>query len=269
MPQQGDSWNEFLLHQSTQQDSSEIFKSSLQLSSESLARHHHHNISVHDGVRLYWHWQDKKSHAISGVLTSSAETSSSFPILSVGLIHIMLASPNGVFLSDEKEPLLSLRVEGNRLFVSTAIRNEKGDLIAELKDNEWTLQQQPAIFDRNYTNSILEVRNSTGNIALQIVDLGNTIHVAGIFHCRNGWTTVMGSNGSMGAVLDVRPPGVEAHYKIPSICEYPSATHFGSCPGLQTLKSLIDSVPVGSSYMRLTTPVNACGQGTGGAHVDR
>jgi hypothetical protein len=210
---------------------------------------------------LYWHWQDKKSHAWSGVLTSSSGKSSQFPILSVSILHIMLASPNGVFLTDGKEPLLSLKVEGNRLLVSTVIRNEKGDLVAELKDNEWAVQQPPAIFDRNYTDDLLEVRNSAGSIALQVVNLGETIHVAGIFHCRNGWTTVMGTNGFAGALFDVRPPGVASQHKIPSICEYPSASHFGSCPGLESLKSLINAVPPGTNYVPLITPVNVCVKG--------
>jgi len=208
-------------------------------------------------VGFYWHWEDKKSHSISGVLKSFDGRSAQFPILSVGRNHVLLASPNGVFLSDGKEPLLSLKIEDTRLIVSTVIRNEKGDLIAELKDNEWALQQQPAIFDRNYTDNLLEVRDNAGNIALQVVDLGNTIHVAGIFHCRNGWTTVMGPFGR-GAAFDIRPPGVQAEYKITPICEYPSATHLRSCPGLKSLVTLVDSLPAEVIYLPLATSINVC-----------
>lgn len=206
-------------------------------------------------LAVYWHWQDKRGSTRSGLLASTGEAP--YPIISVGRNHVLLASPNGVFLTDRKEPLLSLRLQNNKLLVSTSIRNQRGDLLAELKDNEWTLQQGPAIFDRNYTDSLLEVRDASGNIALQAVDLGNTIHVAGIFHCRSGWTTVMGPEGA-GAVFDIRPPGAEAQYKIAPICEYPSASHLGSCPGLESLATLVNSAPPEIVYMPLVTPINVC-----------
>jgi hypothetical protein len=68
--------------------------------------------------------------------------------------------------------------------------------VAEIKDNEWSHQPRPAIFDRNYTSNILEIRDAmTGRVSLQLVDLGEAVYIAGLFLCTHfridlhGWTT--------------------------------------------------------------------------------
>jgi hypothetical protein len=81
--------------------------------------------------------------------------------------------------------------------------------------------------------SLLSVNQDRwGKVAIQLVHFGDTIHLAGIFRCKNGWTTTMGPVGEDGAVMDIKPPGEKPHYEIPPICEYPSERHFGSCPGI-------------------------------------
>jgi hypothetical protein len=71
----------------------------------------------------------------------------------------------------------------------------KGGAIAEIKNNEWSHQPRPAIFDCNYANSsILEIRDATtGRISLQLVDLGETVCISGTFICsHSGWTYTVG-----------------------------------------------------------------------------
>jgi len=74
---------------------------------------------------------------------------------------------------------------------------------------------------------------------LQVVNFGEVIHFAGIFHCKNRWTYALLPIGYSGAIMEIKPPGVELEYEIEPICEYPSETHFGDCPGLDSLKKLI------------------------------
>ena|SRR5258708_2443822 len=205
------------------------------------------------GITLWFYFQDKMHNASSGSLTPLAEESGIY--LSVGKVRVVLApSAKGVFLADHEDPVLSIRGAGAKMLVSTNIRDAKGNLIAELRDNDWTHQLQPAIFDRNYTDHVLEVRDSRGQVALQVVDFGRTIHVAGIFRCKNGWKVALGPSAN-GAIFDIRPPYAELKYEIPAICQYPSDSKLGICPGVESLKASV--LPEGKA-MLLTAPINIC-----------
>jgi hypothetical protein len=173
--------------------------------------------------------QDKKVESTSGLLTSPSLTS--FRYLTVGTVRFIVDSPDNVFLREGDTPILSLRLVNNRLLVSTMIRDMNGDLIAELVDNEWKLNKD-SIFDRNYTDECLEVRDKQGRITLQVIHFGDTIHLAGIFRCRNTCTTVLEPSEN-GAVFDITLPGKEPNYQIPAICDYPSDRHFGACPRIE------------------------------------
>lgn len=207
------------------------------------------------GFLLYLH--DKKIDSISGVLTASQTGSVKY--ISVGATRFIVDSPDGVFLRDGELPVLSVRLINERLLVSTSIRNKVGEIIAELKDNEWKLNKD-TIFDRNYTDHILEVRDRWGKVAIQVVHFGDTIHLAGIFRCQNGWATALGPVGRDGAVMDIKPPGKDPHYEIPAICEYPSERHFGSCPGIASLKKLVRHGE-GPAY-RMGGSLNLCNKTT-------
>jgi hypothetical protein len=204
-------------------------------------------------IMLGFYFQDRMHSATSGSLTPLVDESGIY--LSVGKTRVILApSAKGVFLTDHEEPVLTIQGAGGKMLVSTNIRGEKGDLIAELRDNEWTHQLRPAIFDRNYTDHVLEIRDSRGKVALQVVDFGRTIHVAGIFRCKNGWKVALGP-WSNGAVFDIRPPYAELKYEIPAICQYPSDSNLGVCPGVESLKASV--LPEGQA-MLLTAPINIC-----------
>lgn len=204
-------------------------------------------------IGLWFYFKDKRLDTTTGYLSSRNPPLKKY--ISVGSVRFIIDAPNNVFLRDDDVPVLSLREANHRLFVSTTIRNENGELIAELLDNEWKLNKN-AIFDRNYTDNILEVREQNGRVALQVVDFGDTIHVEGIFRCRNGWTTVLG-HVEGGALMDIKPPGSEPKFEIRQICRYPSDQHLGSCPGVESLSELIDHSPNGNAY-RLSGSLDIC-----------
>ena len=58
--------------------------------------------------------------------------------------------------------------ESVRLKVSTKIRDKDGHLIAEIIGNEWQLKKEK-LWDRNYNDSALEVKDAEGDVVLQIV----------------------------------------------------------------------------------------------------
>lgn len=197
--------------------------------------------------------KDKREHAQVGVISSPV--SAQVRYLSVGSTRFKIDSPDGVFLKDGELPILTLGLKSGKLLVSTTIRDAKGEMVAELRNNEWQTNKN-SIFDRNYTDNALEVRDQNGKVALQVVHFGDTIHLAGIFRCRSGWTNVFCPVPEGGAVIDIKPPGQEPQHSITPIFEYPSELHFGSCPGLSSLEKIITHGP-GNAY-RLTGALDIC-----------
>jgi hypothetical protein len=142
------------------------------------------------------------------------------------------------------------------MLVSWKLRNTKGELIAEIKNNEWSHQPRPAIFDRNYTNHILEIRDgTTGKVSLQLVDLGEMVYVSGTFLCsHSGWTFTVGPSPAGGASIQPRPPGVESSIVISPLCQYPSAQHLGQCSS----KSVESLIKPGYRAYPIWTPLQVC-----------
>jgi hypothetical protein len=185
---------------------------------------------------VYWYLQDKKLNATSGAISSAAESAAMS--ISVGSAEFHMLSKDGVVFDEGGDPLLSIRLLNGRLLVTTRVRDTSGGIIAEMNDNEWKHQRQPAIFDRNYTQDVLEIRDNTGKVVLQVANLGNTVDVAAIFHCKNGWTYMAGPIAGEGSAIELRPHGEALRSEIPPICDYPSDLHFGSCPGIERLKKM-------------------------------
>jgi len=196
-------------------------------------------------VSLKWYYGDRARATLSGVL--DARPVATRPYLSVGTTRFIVEEPNGVFLRDGNQPLLRFRLSEGALFVTTAIYDADSNIVAELQDNEWALNKN-ALYDRNYTSNVVECRDNRGRVVLQVVHFGDTVHLAGTFRCRNGWTVVLGPIGTHGAVFDLRPPGVPNEYELPALCRYPSAAHPGECSGAVTLKDLVQHGP-GPAYL--------------------
>jgi hypothetical protein len=202
-------------------------------------------------IGIYWHFQDKKLNATSGVISSPIQSG---PMsISVGSAEFRMLSKDGVVFDEGGEPLLSIRLLNGKLFVTTRVRDASGGLVAEMSDNEW--KQGPVILDRNYTQDALEIRDGTGRVVLQVANLGNTVDVAAIFHCRNGWSYMMGPIAGEGSAMELRPPGQPLKSEIPPICDYPSDLHFGSCPGVDRLRQMT-SEP--HAHYTLYFPVHLC-----------
>jgi hypothetical protein len=201
---------------------------------------------------IYWHFKDKQGNATSGVISSSSE--SQVLSISVGSAQFRMLSKDGVVFAEGDDSLLSIHLRNGKLLVSTQVQDANGNLIAEMKDNEWKHEPQPAIFDRNYTEDALEIRDRTGKVVLQVADLGNTVDVAAVFHCKNGWTYLVGPLAG-GSGIELRPLGQTLTNEIPNICDYPSELHFGSCPGIQRLKKMA-SAP--HTITTLYFPIHLC-----------
>jgi len=204
-------------------------------------------------LAIYTYYHGERQRASSGTLSPSYRGTGLY--LSVGREKFYLEpSTGGVVLADHRDPILTIRDVGGRLLVSTRIRNEKGDLIAELRDNDWTYQAT-MIFDRNYNDHVLEIKDSRGEVPLQVIDFGATVHIAGIFRCKNGWTVTMGRILGGHTAFDIRSPGAPSRFEITPVCKYPSAKYLGLCPDADAMKSLVLS---GGYVAQLAEPFDFC-----------
>lgn len=191
----------------------------------------------------------------SGVIETEDEATEK--TLAIGGIKIILETSNDVVVRDNGEPVLSIRMEENKLFVSAVIRGDNGDLLAEIRDNEWKLNENN-YFDRNYSDNALEVRDRLGNIALQVVSFGDVIHFAGIFHTKDGHVVSFVPLQDLTAAIEIRPSEKDLQLKISPIFEYPSELHLGSCPGIENLEGIVragtstfhfgGSIDIGTDY---------------------
>jgi hypothetical protein len=62
--------------------------------------------------------------------------------------------------------------------ISTDIRDESGERVAEIRQNEWSLKPEKT-WDRNYNDDSLEIINPKGRVVLQVRVLPNTIQIQG------------------------------------------------------------------------------------------
>jgi hypothetical protein len=173
-------------------------------------------------------------------------------------------NPSGIVAKDADDPILTVRMRFVRsarclwlwrckrqMLVSAKLKNADGDLVAEVTNNEWSLQARPAIFDRNYTDNILEIRDTKGRVSLQLMELGDTVYVAGRFICSHDRSTYTILPDGF---LEMRPYGIPISREIPPVCEYPSALHLGQCASKKA-ESLIEP---NSPIYPVKTPLQVC-----------
>jgi hypothetical protein len=153
------------------------------------------------------------------------------PSVILGTARFDLLADSNLFTDSDGSPLVSLRID-NKGYLKTSVklRNSAGALVGEIVDNEWKVKDGE-IFDRNFNDQVLEVRDSTGDVTLQVVDYGNAILLQGMLYCRSGAALQLQSMPSGAARLTVVRPGNQpSPGQLTPICNYPSDTHFGECP---------------------------------------
>lgn len=179
--------------------------------------------------------QDKKVNATSGVLESSGNATDR--LFAIGSTFFRIGSDNDVFLQEDGDPLISVHMVDGKLYVSAVIRNDTGEIVAELRRNEWHINKKN-YFDRNYTDQALEVVDHSGRVVLQAVNFGYVIHFACVLYRKDGSPVSLVPLPSGGALMQFKS-GVGGHAKILPIFEYPSERHLGACQGLESLEALI------------------------------
>lgn len=183
----------------------------------------------------FWeHRQEKAQESFDGKLESNSYAKERR--VSFGFVPLKFDGSEGPIFTDHGESLISLKNEHGKLLISFKIRDENGSLIAELVDNEWKLNKN-LIFDRNYTDQALEVRDSAGKVVLQIFNHGSVIQLAGVFRSKDGriLKIIPNPDGAGGALFDRK---ADSAYEITAIFKYPSSLHPGECPSCDALRNV-------------------------------
>jgi hypothetical protein len=190
---------------------------------------------------------NKNKTAMSGIMRTN-EVSDPI-VFSAGGLRLVSFDPGGAIFNDGSETILWVRHENHKVLVSLKMKNDRGELIAELRNNEWQLNKD-LIFDRNYTDYAIEVRERSGKVVLQVANLGETLYLAGVFRCSSGRTLTIAEG-----VWDSMP----SRTTIAPIFDYPSDQHFGSCPGYADLLKREPVITNGQLHASIITkPLNIC-----------
>jgi len=200
--------------------------------------------------------KDKKVNSISGIIESPIKAQRR--IFAIGSARFTFEARDNVLLREDNEPLISLYKINEEMYISTIIKNNKGQIVAKLEKNEWQLNRD-GYFDRNFNKNALEIIDHTGKVILQVVDFGDIIHFAGVFHRKDGSSFSLIPEGEYGAIMEIGSNKAQVH--IPStytgkhpelihharfdnpmitpIFKYPSDRHLGLCTGLKELEKLV------------------------------
>ena len=122
---------------------------------------------------------------------------------------------------------LTIEERKGKLYVSTELLDLNGNLIAELKRNQWKVA--PSAWDRNYTNDALEIRNPQGRVVLQVRLVNDRVQLQGEWWNSSGRGVRLVKSpdpSHPGGLFVFLKTGNEAP-QVQPMFEYPSDLHLG------------------------------------------
>jgi hypothetical protein len=213
--------------------------------------------------QLYQHWDDARHSAMAGYLTAGQRGEWQL-IIAGGGIPFAFRTADGVIFRDGNRPPLSARKKAVRKGVffteqqwvfSLPVRDKDGKLIAEIQNNEWSVQPSEK-FDRNYTDHLLEVKDAYGQVVLQAVDLGDALYFIGTLRCHDGKKVSFVHGPDGGGKIDFSNTE-EPQFPLKPLCKYPSDRHLGECASRESISQFHINDPNGKAYF-ITKALDLC-----------
>lgn len=168
---------------------------------------------------------NKMAHSLSGEIYTQLEIGDSDTVFVLGP---QASDIFGLFRDSD----FKLDFKNGKFLVSMKIRDQKGNIIAELTENEWSVNKNNSC-DRNYSDRALEVKDQSGDIVLQMKfdeNIGR-VQIQAKTYDKNGRGFSIGKgNGPDGPGGHIEITGSEhpeLKLKIEPLFKYPSALHFG------------------------------------------
>lgn len=130
-----------------------------------------------------------------------------------------------------------LRIERgkNGMEISTPVLDRSGKKIASIEKNHWTVVAQPEIWDKNYTDNALEIKDSRGEVVLQLRFLPDRLQIAAEWRDQFGraqeWAKCSAApdKPKTGCIIPWGDARTELQNEVPiePIFQYPSTEHLG------------------------------------------
>jgi hypothetical protein len=128
---------------------------------------------------------------------------------------------------------VEIRVQAGQIKVSTAIRDRHGNIVADIVDNEWRVNPNN-VFDRNYSDNALEVKDNAGNVILQMELIDDVVHFQGVVYDSKRGLSALFAEAEQNPALkgregiwEYQKPGDDFKTRIKPLFKYPSDLHLG------------------------------------------
>lgn len=133
-------------------------------------------------------WREEKAAALSGELCSFRSFwgtcyTPPIPIIEIGgdsdsqLVY-MGAEDSVDFGKFARNAGLRIERGKHGMEITTPVLDRSGKKIANVEKNHWTVISQPGIWDKNYTDNALEIKDSRGDVVLQLRFLPDRLQIA-------------------------------------------------------------------------------------------
>ena len=130
---------------------------------------------------------------------------------------------------------LQIELGKHGMEISTPVLDRSGKRIASIDKNRWTVLPQPEIWDKNYTDSALEIKDSRGDVVLQVRYLADRLQIAAEWRDQFGrgqeWAKCSGdaSKPKTGCIIPWGSSQTELQNEvvIDPIFQYPSSERLG------------------------------------------
>jgi len=191
-------------------------------------------VGINGGIVIPYGWQlqDNWNKAMRGELIPFQVNSTEPFTVQTGGLHAVVTIEdlsNGfdlrrAFNFNNMEYPFQVSFENGKLLVSAEIRNQEGNVVAKITDNQWSVNPNPVItYDRNYNSYAFEVVDSDLIPILQVVMTPqNLIFVGGVFYSTNG-TLLSMLNGT----TIFNPMSTDISNYNQTIFQYRSDSHLG------------------------------------------
>lgn len=138
---------------------------------------------------------------------------------------------DGIRLDDDTAIRIGRGANG-AVYISTTVRDARGNVIVELQNNHWRVSPDSSVsWDHNYTANVLEVLDGRRHVVFQVGIFPDHVRLAGIWHTSKGvvslgdeWCHDKVQTSCVAFSLKAFP---RDDLIIPTVFTYPSIDHWG------------------------------------------
>jgi hypothetical protein len=193
-------------------------------------------------ISYSWQLADKESRKMIGELLPFGIDSQQPVEIQCGGVHVIMNMSqlsNGFNLTQiiymGFDYPFHITLEDQKFLVSVDIQNAKGETVAKIVDNQWSVNNDPVIaYDKNYNSYAFEVIDSNQIPIIQVIfSPENKMYLGGFFYVPNGTLLLLPNDTTI-----MNPLLSDANSSLPRIFKYPSEEHLG-----QMVKPILYQVP--------------------------